>query len=114
MTSKQLLFIGFLAASSQTLAATIAGVEVPTPLPQRNVSDTHFGVSVDDPYRYFEDAKEPAVAAWMKANAEATTAILARIPGRDDLLARIKEIESKASGQTDRAVRVASGRYFFL
>ena len=95
-------------------AATFAGVDVPAPLPPRNVSDTHFGVSVEDPYRYFEDVKDPAVAAWMKAQADATTAILAKLPGRDPLLARIKEIESKASGLTDRAVRVASGRYFFL
>ena len=101
-------------AASPLFAATFAGVDVPAPPPPKNVTDTHFGVKVDDPYRYFEDVKDPAVQAWMKAQADATTAILAKLPGRDPLLARIKEIESTASGLTDAAVRVASGRYFFL
>jgi prolyl oligopeptidase len=95
-------------------AATFAGIDVPTPPPQKPVTDTYFGTSVDDPYRFLEDVQEPAVQAWMKAQADTTTAILAKLPGRDPLLARIKEIESKAAGLTDRAVRAASGRYFFL
>jgi hypothetical protein len=95
-------------------AATFAGVDVPAPPPPKNVVDTHWGVNVDDPYRFFEDVNDPAVQAWMKAQATATERILERIPARSALLARMKEIESKASGLTDRATRSASGRYFFL
>ena len=95
-------------------AATFAGVEVPAPPPAQNVTDTHFGMRIDDPYRFLEDVKDPAVQAWMKSQADATTAILAKLPGRDPLLARIKEIESKAAGLTDQAVRAGSGRYFYL
>jgi prolyl oligopeptidase len=102
------------AFATSSLAATFAGVDVPPPPPAKNVVDTYWGVAVDDPYRYLEDTKDPAVQAWMKAQASATEAILAKIPGRDALLARIKEIEAKASGLTDQATRAASGRYFFL
>src|SRR5690242_5947622 len=83
-------------ASTACLAASFAGVEVPAPLPVKNVVETYHGVKVDDPYRYFEDVKDPQLQAWMKAEADATAAILARLPGRDPLLARIKELESKA------------------
>ncbi|HVE51398.1 MAG TPA: prolyl oligopeptidase family serine peptidase [Casimicrobiaceae bacterium] len=111
--------VAILAASlasfaSASFAATFAGVEVPAPPPTKNVTEQHWGVTVDDPYRFFEDVKDPAVQAWMKAQANATESILAKIPGRDALLARIKEIEASASGLTDRAVRAESGRYFYL
>jgi prolyl oligopeptidase len=104
--------LGLFTASA--LAASFAGVEVPAPPPTKNVPTTYFGTSVDDPYRYFEDVNDPAVQAWMKSQAHATEEILSRVPGRDAMLAKIKEIESNASGLTDRAVRSASGRYFFL
>ena len=99
---------------SSAFAATFAGVEVPPPPPANNVTDTYWGVAVDDPYRFFENVGDPAVQAWMKAQAAATEKILAKIPGRDALLARIKDIESNASGLADRVTRSASGRYFFL
>ena len=95
-------------------AASIAGVDVPAAPAPRNVVDTYYGVSVDDPYRHFEDVKDPDVQRWLRAQADATTAILARIPGRAPLLARMAEIEAAAPGIADRVVRTRSERYFFL
>jgi prolyl oligopeptidase len=94
-------------------AAWFAGVEVPPPLPTKPVVDTHWGTRVEDPYRYFEDTKDAGLQAWMKAQAAATEAILAKLPGREGLLARIREIESQASGNASGAVRTAGGRYFY-
>lgn len=111
-TTRHLLAAALLAASPLALAASFSGVEVPAPPPPKIVSDTYFGVRVDDPYRFFEEVKNPDVQAWMKAQADATSGIIARIPGRDPLLARIKQIDSISSGSTATAVRVASGRYF--
>jgi hypothetical protein len=31
----------------------------------RDVTDTHFGVAVHDPYRYMENLEDPEVAAWI-------------------------------------------------
>jgi prolyl oligopeptidase len=113
-TFRRSLLAATLAGAQACYAATFAGIDVPPPPPPRNVADTHFGVTVDDPYRYFEDVKDAGLQAWMKAHADATSAILAKIPGRERLLARIKEIDSTAAGITNAAVRVSSGRYFFL
>jgi len=95
-------------------AATFAGVTVPPPLPAKVVTDTYFGVTIEDPYRFLENTTDPAVQQWMKAEVDATSAILARIPGREPLLARIKKIESGASGLVSQVQRTADGRWFFL
>jgi prolyl oligopeptidase len=95
-------------------AATVAGVDVPPPLAPKPVTDTFWGVTVEDPYRFLEDTKDPAVVQWMQAQADATNAILAKVPGRDALLARMKEIENGASGLVDQVQRSAGGRWFFL
>lgn len=110
--SRFALALSFVAVPA--FAATVAGVEVPPPLPPKPVTETFWGVAVEDPYRFLEDTKDPAVAQWMQAQADATAAILARIPGRDPLLARIKEIDNGASGLVDQVQRAAGGRWFFL
>ncbi len=46
----------------------------------RNVTDTYFGVTVQDPYRYFENLKDPEVAAWMKGEAAYTKSVLRTFP----------------------------------
>ena len=94
-------------------AQQVAGVEVPAPLPPQKVSDLHFGVTVEDPYRFLENVSDPAVAQWMRAQANATAAVLAKIPARDALLARIREIEAAAPGSVGQVDRSESGRIFF-
>jgi len=49
-------------------------------------TDTYFGKTYSDPYRWLEDMKETNVIAWFKAQAELTDDVLAKIPGRDALL----------------------------
>jgi hypothetical protein len=46
----------------------------------------------------------------MRAQADATTKIFARIPGRDAMLARMREIEGSAAGLTQQVVRADNGR----
>ena len=57
------------------------------------VTDDYFGTSVADPYRYMEDLKNPDVQAWFKGQNDYTRTVLAQIPGRAALLARIKELD---------------------
>ena len=45
-----------------------------------------------DQYRYLENLKNPEVEAWFKAQNDFTRAALSRIPGRQELLARIKTL----------------------
>jgi prolyl oligopeptidase len=92
---------------------TIAGVTVAAPLPPQPVSDRFHGVTVDDPWRHTENVGDPTVAAWMKGQAEATQQILARIPGRQALLERVREIDAAAAGSVGALRRTDSGALFY-
>jgi prolyl oligopeptidase len=58
----------------------------------RPVTDDYFGTKVVDPYRYMENLKDPEVQAWFAGQNDYTRAVLASIPGRAQLLARIREL----------------------
>ena len=56
------------------------------------ITETLHGVTVADPYRWLEDEHAPEVQAWMSAQDEYTRAELAKLPGRDELAARFREL----------------------
>lgn len=95
------------------LAATIAGVEVPPPPAPCPATDTYWGVAVEDPYRCLENTADPAVQAFMKAQAAATEAILAKVPGRERILARIREIDAEVPAVVKGLNRDERGGLFF-
>jgi prolyl oligopeptidase len=113
MSPSCLLAALLLPASLAASAAAIAGVAVP-PLPPQPVTDTHWGVTVSDPYRFLENVDDPKVQQWMRAQADATRATFDRIAGRAALAARIGEIDAAAGGAVSQIRRHASGRWFFL
>ena len=76
-----------------------------------NVSETKFGVQVNDPYRWMEGNDNAEVTEWLKAQGTYTANWLARIPGRDALLRRVRDLglgTSAAGG-----VQLAGGRMFY-
>src|SRR5208282_4665590 len=79
--------------------------------PVRAVTEEYFGVKVVDPYRWLENSSDAEVVAWMKAQNDYTRAVLARIPGRDELLARIKSLDN--AGDTVSGLQVWGGHYFY-
>ena len=109
-----LLGLSHWAVSAQPVAFKFAGVDVPPPLAVQNVQDTYWGVKVDDPYRFLEQVKDPAVVTWMKAQAEATETILQRIPGRLSILSALKEKESVAGTLISSIYRTKDNRWFYL
>jgi prolyl oligopeptidase len=50
-----------------------------------DASDTYFGKTYKDPYRWLENIKDREVEAWFRAQAELTDDVLSKIPGRDAL-----------------------------
>lgn len=92
--------------------ALAAGQALPT-LPARNVSETFFGVAVDDPYRATENTADPEVAAWIRAHADHARRTLDAIPGRSALLARVKELDESASARVHTVRRLPNGVLFF-
>ncbi len=75
------------------------------------VHDTYFGETVDDPYRWMENDKDPGWLAFLKAQNDYTRAVLDKLPGRDALLKRIQQL-SGDTVQTNRLQR-AGGKLFF-
>jgi prolyl oligopeptidase len=104
------LLLGACAAT----APPVATVRVPPPLAAQPVTERHWGVDVADPYRHLENVADPAVQAWLRAQADATGAVLDRLPGRAPLLERIKAIEGAAGGVTTQVIRTDGGRLFFM
>ncbi|HUA67745.1 MAG TPA: prolyl oligopeptidase family serine peptidase [Candidatus Saccharimonadales bacterium] len=51
-----------------------------------DASDTYFGKTYSDPYRWLENLKDDDVKAWFKAQAKLTDDTLAKIPARDALV----------------------------
>ncbi len=95
-------------------AADIAGVKIPPPFSAGTTTDTYWNVKVPDPYRALENVADPQVQQWMRSHADATAAVLAKIPARNALLARIRELESAAPGAVSSIQRTPAGRIFFL
>ena len=81
----------------------------PPVAPVKPVTDDYYGTKITDPYRYMEDLKDPEVQAWMKAQNDYTRAVLASIPGRAKLLARIEELDQ--SVPRVRAMRLPGDLY---
>jgi prolyl oligopeptidase len=83
--------------ATPTPVEPIATAEPPPrfPYPQTRRTDDFdpiYGMMVLDPYRWLEDGKSPEVQAWMHAEDALTHAELAKIPLRDSLLRRMKEL----------------------
>jgi prolyl oligopeptidase len=50
-----------------------------------DATDTYFGKTYNDPYRWLENIGDSEVNAWFKAQAELADGLLAKIPGREAL-----------------------------
>jgi prolyl oligopeptidase len=94
-------------------AGTASAQAKPPVAPVRDVSDTYFGVTVNDPYRYMEDLKNPEVAAWMKAQADYTRAALAKIPQRDAILREVTTFGDAAAARVT-SVQLIGDKVYYL
>lgn len=85
----------------------------PPVAPVRAVTTDYYGTSLTDPYRYMENLKDPDVEAWFKGQNAYTRGVLAKIPGRDALLARIRELDRSTPAKVSSVNIVPGGRYFY-
>ena len=75
------------------------------------VKDTYFGETLQDPYRWMENDKDPDWLPYLKGQNDHTRAVLSTIPGRDALLKRIQELSGNAAAT--RSVQRAGGKLFY-
>ncbi len=80
-----------LAAVSTAHAQTKAPMAYPQTKKQ-DIKESLFGISVADPYRWLEDVTQPDVRAWMDAQDKLARGWLAQQPGKDKLVARLKQL----------------------
>ena len=111
MRRAQRIFVAVLFLLALPPTATFAQ-EPPPAAPVREVTDTYFGQVVVDPYRWLENTKDAEVAAWMKAQNDYTHAVLDRIPGRKELLARIDALDN--AGVSVPEVQRGGGLFFYM
>jgi len=77
------------------------------------VSDTYFGTPVADPYRWMEQPDSAPLAAFLKAQDEATHALFGTLAQpRSQLLERIRQLQRGTASV--RFVSRVADRYFFL
>lgn len=76
-------------------------------------TDTYWGVTIKDPYRWLENLNDSSVLNWFKKQAENTTTHLAKIPGQEMLLNELKEL-NKIQADGIEPVDKAGGKYFYL
>ncbi len=99
--------------SAGTLAAETEVGRTPPRAVVRRVADVYHGTTIEDPYRYMENLKDPEVQAWIRGQAEACTAALKSIPGRDLLRTRIKELDAGAPFEVFGVHRHPAGHLYY-
>ncbi|HSN60696.1 MAG TPA: hypothetical protein VLR49_07165, partial [Ferruginibacter sp.] len=75
-------------------------------------SDTYFGVTYKDPYRWLEYNEQPEVESWFKQQADYTNSILNKLNGREELIAQWKKLD-KLQPPRISGVSYENGRIFY-
>jgi prolyl oligopeptidase len=91
---------------------TAAAEKAPPAAPVREVTETYFGQTVVDPYRWMENTKDPELVAWLKAQDDLTRTVLAKIPGRAQLAERIRALDN--AGVSVSSLQWVPGHYFYF
>ncbi|MEO7392321.1 MAG: prolyl oligopeptidase family serine peptidase [Ramlibacter sp.] len=94
--------------------AACSALAAPPVAPVRDVAETMHGVTVHDPYRYFENVKDPEVQGWLRGQGEHAREALDRIEGREQLEKRIAEISAATGDAVRGIVRMPGEHVFYL
>ncbi|MCC6263670.1 MAG: S9 family peptidase [Bryobacterales bacterium] len=73
-------------------------------------TDSYHGVKVADPYRWLEDSDSPQTAAWVEAENKVTSAYFARIPYREAVRNRLRQLYDYAR----YGAPIRRGDFFFF
>jgi prolyl oligopeptidase len=107
---KKLIFLAF-AFALACVGNSYAQNKYP-PTKTVDASDTYFGVTYKDPYRWLEDFKDPQVVSWFKQQADFSNDILNKISGKDELVAEWKMLDKLQPPKINGRV-YEGGRIFY-
>lgn len=88
MRHTSIITFALVMATTQT---AMAQLKYP-PTEKDDTVDEYFGTKVADPYRWLEDDTSEATAKWVEAQNKVTESYFAKIPFRDKLLTRLKQV----------------------
>ena len=77
-----------------------------------NATDTYWGITYKDPYRWLEDIKDENVASWFKAQANLTNTTMNTLSGRDELIAEWRKLDKVQPPQIYYPIK-EGGRIFY-
>ncbi len=80
--------------------------------PERPVVDNYFGTQVTDNYRWLEDLTHPETDQWFLAQSTFSHSIIDKIPHREDLYRRMKEIQ-QMNGDSFDVILQRQNFYFY-
>ncbi|MDB5768996.1 MAG: Prolyl oligopeptidase, partial [Collimonas fungivorans] len=110
------LFAATSVAAISAVVGLIAALpaQAVTVAPVQDVSDVLHGVTVKDPYRYFENVKDPKVQSWLKEQGESARKELDRIELRGQLEQRIAEISAATGDDIRDVTRMPGNQVYYL
>ncbi len=108
---KKLLSLTALTMMSITSINAQSALKYPV-APSDNTVDNYFGRTVADPYRPLENDTAAATLAWVKAENAVTRGYLDAIPFRQQLHARLTELNNYAKHGVPK--KRADGKYYFF
>src|SRR6185312_588075 len=85
---------------------------MPPPTLKHDVSDTYFGTTVQDPYRWLEDADAPAVKQWIAAQNAYTEKVMDGFKDARALAKRVGELALTSTQQFDP--EIVGGTLFYM
>jgi len=106
--------LGVVATGQFLLPVAVLAEQVSIPTtPAKVVVDTYHGQRVADPYRWLENADDPAVKLWSQAQNKRTRAYLDSLPMRAALKAKLTKLIS-ATSPSYYGLHAAAGKIFAM
>src|SRR5208283_1755522 len=80
----------------------------------KNVTETYFGKTLTDPYRYMEDTKDSSALKWIKAESVYARTVLKKIPERQEMINKMFEFDKRKPERNYSLFITENDHYFYL
>lgn len=80
----------------------------------KSVTDSYWGVDIEDPYRNIENLRDTLVQSWLKSHSIYADTLLIKINGRDSLISNFKKLKNRKSSRVINLIVTENNSYFFL
>ncbi len=82
--------------------------------PEDRIVDEYYGLKIPDPFQPLEKLDDPKVQQWMKEQTDHARSVLDNIPGRKDLLAKIRDFDKRRTSKVYSLSVTDNDKYFYL